>query len=891
MKQVRRLISRLRVAMFGDSRSSELADELEAHIQMQTDDHVRAGMPPEIARRTAALAFGHLESVKENCRDQRTLPLLDTFFSDLRFALRTLAHSPGFTAIAVLTLALGIGTSTAMFSVVNRVLLNPFNYPDLERMVMFQNTFSQFPSTGSSSPTEFNWWRQQTGAFQDVSAYVFGAANLTGESFPELIPTLRVSADFFRLCGANAISGRTFSAADDVPNAPRTAVLAYGFWQRHFDSDSDVIGRRIILNSNLYEVIGVMGRDLADGQISEQSMGSGDLQIRQPPDVYLPFQLDPNSTERGHYFNVIGRLKPGVSFVAANAQLQASYQEYARMWPDATQTAGASFRVQRLQDAIVGSVRNSLLILFSAVTFVLLIACANVANLLLARAANRQREFAIRVAVGAGRVRIVRQLLTESVLLSLAGGVLGVGAGYLGIRVLLGLSPGNIPRVGADGSTVALDWRVLGFALALSILTGILFGLVPALRSSPDMSTALKEDGNRTGAGLQQSKTRVVLVTAEMTLAVVLLIAAALLIRTFVAIRQVNPGFETQNVLTMRMLLAGPQFETPASMTHVLQEGVRRLRALPGVEVAATSCCVPLVDRFFMPLQIAGRSELRATSAFAVVSPGYFETFNIPAVRGRTFTDRDESGPRTIVINEALARQFWPSTDPTTDWIMFGEGARQIIGVVKDVRHALTAPPQPTIYTLSAHLDDTGLILSTPWAWLIRTRVSPHSLSPVIQRELRQASGGLSVARIRTMDEILSQATARETFFMWVLTVFGFAALLLAAVGVYGLVAYSVAQRRREIAVRLALGAECRRIRNMVVRQGLRPVAVGVVCGVAAASAVTRLLSGMLFGVPPRDPLVFLVAPTVLVVVALVAVWLPASRATRIDPIQSLRCE
>lgn len=363
---------------------------------------------------------------------------------------------------------------------------------------MFQNTYQQFPPTGSASPTEFNWWRQQTGAFQDVSAYVFGAANLTSESFPELIPTMRVSADFFRLCGANAIYGRTFSAVDDVPNAPKTAMLAYGFWQRHFGSDPQVIGRRIILNGNPYEVLGVMGRDLADGQISEQSMGSGELQIRQPPDVYLPFQLDPNSTERGHYFNVAGRLKPGVSFVAANEQLQASYEEYARTWPDITQTPGAGFRVQLLQDAIVGGVRNSLLILLAAVTFVLLMACANVANLLLARAANRQREFAIRVAVGAGRLRIVRQLLAESGLLSLAGGVLGVAVGYLGIRVLLGLSPGNIPRIGADGSNVVLDWRVLGFALALSILTGILFGLVPALRSSQaDLSTALKEDGNR----------------------------------------------------------------------------------------------------------------------------------------------------------------------------------------------------------------------------------------------------------------------------------------------------------------------------------------------------------------------------------------------------------
>jgi putative ABC transport system permease protein len=817
---------------------------------------------------------------------------MDVLLNDLKQAARLLVKTPGFSLAAIAALALGIGTSTAIFSVVNRVLLNPFGYPDPERMVMFQNTYQRYPPTGSASPTEFNWWRQQTGTFQDVSAYVFGAANLTGESFPELVPTVRVSADIFRLWSANAIYGRTFSTADDVPNAPKTAVLAYGFWQRHFGNDPQVIGRRIILNGNAHEVIGVMGRDLADGQISEQSMGSGELQIRQPPDVYLPFQLDPNSTERGHYFNVAGRLKRGVSFAAANEQLQASYQEYARTWPDVTQTPGAGFRVQLLQDAIVGGVRSSLLTLLTAVTLVLLIACANVANLLLARAANRQREFAIRAAVGAGRLRIVRQLLTESVLLSLAGGGLGVAAGFIGIRVLLGLSPGNIPRIGTDGSNVALDWRVLGFALAVSVLMGILFGLIPALRSSrADLSTALKEDGNRTGTGSRPSRTRAVLVSVEMTLAVVLLIAAALLMRTFVAIRQVNPGFDTQNVLTMRMLLAGPQFETPAGMTRVLQEGVRRLRALPGVEIAAASCCVPLVDSFFMSFQIAGRPEPQATSGFAVVSPGYFETFNIPVVRGRTFTDRDDSGPRGVVINEALARRFWPNSDPTIDQILFGEGPRQIIGVVKDVRDAVTRDPQPKIYTLSAHLDDTSLILSTPWAWLIRTRVAPYSLSSSIQSELRQASGGLPVARIRTMDEIRSQATARDTFIMLVLMVFGFASLLLAAVGVYGLVACSVAQRAREIAVRLALGAEPRQIRNMVVIQGLRPVAAGVVCGVAAAFGLTHLLSSLLFRVQPRDPVVFLIAPIVLVGVALVAVWLPATRATRIDPIHSLRWE
>jgi predicted permease len=884
------MISRLRIALFGDSRTADLADELEAHIQMQTDDNVRAGMPPEIARRTAALKFGNIESVKESCRDQRTLPPLETFFSDLRFALRMLGKNPGFTVIAVLTLALGIATNTAIFSVVNTVLLKPFAYSDPERIVMFQNTFQQGGLGGTGSPTEFNWWRQQTEAFQDVSAYsLFEVANLTGEAFPEQIQATSVSADFFRLCGANALYGRTFTAEDDLPNAPKTAVLAYAFWQRRFGGDPQVIGRRMTLNGERYEIIGVAGSNLKNGQVSEMMRGNGDITIEEPPDVYIPFQLDPNSSDHGHYFNVAGRLKPGATLAEANAQLQASYQEYARKWPDDVR-GRTGFRVQPLQDAIVGGVRNSLLILLGAVSFVLLIACVNVANLLLARATGRKREIAIRAALGAGRGRIVRQLLTESVMLSLAGGVLGVAAGYAGVRALLSLSPGNIPRIGADGSNVSLDWRVLAFTLGLSIVTGVLFGLVPALQSSrADLSSALKESGNRSGTGLRHNKTRALLVTTETALALVLLIGAGLLIRTFIAIRQVNPGFDVQNVLTMRMSLTGPQFENPASVTQVIHEGVRRISALPGVEIAATASSVPLEPIGGLTFQIAGRPEGPTSRGGALstrVSAGYFETFKIPVVRGRTFTERDESGPPVVIINETLAKQFWPNSDPSNDRMILGGAERQIIGVVGDVHvYRLNRDQQPHIYVLSS----IGLI--GPSAWVIRTRVAPMSLSSAIQNELREATGGLPVARIRTMEEILSRSTAAENFNALVLAIFGCSALLLAAIGIYGLMAYSVAQRSQEIGIRLALGAKPSHIRNMVVFQGMRPALAGVVCGLAAAFGLTRLIAGFLFGVKPWDPLVFFVVPVILVGVALVAVWLPAMRASRVDPIHALRYE
>jgi predicted permease len=837
--------------------------------------------------RRAVSKFNNIESIRESCRDERTLPLLETFSSDVRFALRMLRRNPGFTVIALLTLALGIGANTAIFSVVNTVLLKPLAYRDPARIVMFQNVFLAGRS-GSASPREFNWWRQPSQPFQDVSAYDFDVANLTGESSPEQIPTLHVSADFFKLCGANAVQGRTFTAADDLPNAPKTVVLAFAFWQRHFGGDTQVIGRRITLSGARHEIIGVAGPSLQDGQIAERSTLSGDIEIHEPPAAYIPFQIDPDSASQGHHFNVAGRLKPGVTLAEANAQLQASYSGYGRKWPDDVR-GRAGFRVQPLQDAIVDGVRNSLLILLGAVSFVLLIACANVANLLLARATGRQREIAIRAAVGAERGRIVRQLLTESLVLSLAGGVLGLAAGYACIRALLSLSPGIIPRIGLDGSNVGLDWRVFGFTLAVSILTGILFGLIPALQSSRgDLSRTLKESGHRSSAGGRHQKTRALLVTTEMALAVVLLIGAALLIRSFIAIRRVDPGFDAQNVLTMRVSLTGPEFEKPVDVRQAIHEGLRRIGELPGVEAVATTCCLPLEDRFYGVFQIAGRPE-GPTSGDATgtnwVSTDYFEVFKIPILRGRTFTEWDEIGPPVVVINQSLEKRFWPESDPLHDQIMIGgeSQARQIVGVVGDVRDdLLNREPRLNVYEPVAAREGT-------WAWVARTRERPLSLSSAIQNELREVSGGLPVARVRTMDEILSRSTAAEDFNALVLTIFGCSAMLLAAIGIYGLMAYSVAQRTQEIGIRLALGAESSHIRNMVVFQGLRPALAGVFCGLVAAFGLTRVIASFLFGVKPWDAFVFFVVPVIVAGVALVAVWLPAMRASRVDPIDALR--
>ena len=820
---------------------------------------------------------------------------MDTFFRDLKHSARMFLLAPGFTIAAVAALALGIASSTAIFSVVNTVLLKPFAYPEPNRIVMFEHTFHKAFRTGTASPAEFNWWRQQARTFQDVSAYTFDVVNLTGDLLAEQVQATRVSTSFFRLCGASALYGRTFTSDDDLPKAPKTVVLAHSFWVQRFAGDPHVVGRRITLGGETHEIIGVARPELENGQIAEQSLGSGDIAVNAPPDVYVPFQLDPNSVQLGHYFNVAGRLKPGVTLAEANTELKAGYPEYARRTGDFAE--GMSFGVQPLQDVIVGGVRKSLLVLLGAVGMVLLIACANVANLLLARATGRRREIAIRAAVGAGRGRIVRQLLTESTLLSLTGGALGVAAGYAGIRAILNLIPGGMPRIGAGGSNVTMDARVLGFTLALSILTGLLFGLVPALQASrADLNTALKESGSRGGTGLGPNRTRSLLVMVETALAVVLLIGSALLIRTFVAIRQVDPGFDARNVLTMRMSLADPKLDKPEIVTEVIHEGLRRVRALPGVEVAAATCCVPLEDRFRLTFQIAGRPEgpnAGAVAGFAMVSPGYFETFKIPLVQGRFFAQQDERGPRVVIINQTLAKQFWPHGDPLRDQIVIGhEAPLQIIGVVGDVRDdALNRNPRPILYELSAQMSSTGLMSTDPWAWVVRTRVAPLTLSSAIQNELREASGGLPVASVRTMEETLARSTSAQNFNALVLTIFGCSALLLASIGIYGLIAYSVAGRTLEIGIRLALGAESSSIRNMVVLQGLRPALAGVVCGLACASGLTRLIAGFLFGVEPWDPLVFLAVPFLLGAVALTAVWLPALRASRVEPVQALRCD
>ncbi len=823
---------------------------------------------------------------------------------DLKQSLRVLLQSPAFTLAALAALALGIGANTAVFSVVNTVLLSPLNAPDADRMVQFMIDYPTITSPGGS-PHQFYFWRQQTAAFQDVSALRLELLNLTGSGEPQQVPAARVSAEFFRLFDASLVNGRVFNVDEDRPGGPHVAVLSYGLWTSRFGRNPGIVGHTLSLSGQLYTVVGILRSEFNSEQFD------------QPPEVWIPYQMDPNSTDGDCYCRIVARLKPGVTLATANTQLKVLATAYYRQFPSRSGSR-FGFSVRPLKDAMVGDVRPLLTILAGAVVFVLLIACTNVASLLLVRASGRQREIAVRAALGAGRRRLIRQLLTESVILSLLGGALGLVIGLAGIRAILRSYPSNpllaplnmvnIPRIGQYGSAITLDWRILAFTFLISLITGVLFGLVPALTASRvDLMTTLKESSGRSGTGLRQNRTRSLLVIGEIALALILLIGAALLIRSSIELQAVNPGFDSHNVLIMQMSLAGTRFEKTSEIDRLVRDGVQSIHALPGVTAAAISCCVPLEtvwQNFFI---IAGRplnGGFHGISGWTFVSPEYFDVFRIPVLRGRAFTERDDAAaPGVVIINETMARMFWPKGEPLKDRLLLGRGmrpeydkdpVRQIVGIVGDVRAVgLNKEPRPEIYLPAAQLPDGINALNLrllPVAWIVRTAVDPHSLRSAIEEQLRKGAGQ-PVARVRSMDEVTAQSTARAQLNTLLMTIFGCSALLLAAIGIYGLIAYSVQQRTQEIGIRLALGAEASNVRNMVIVQGMRLTVIGVVIGIAASFGFTRLIASFLYGVKPWDPFVFASVPVALGVIALLAVYLPARRATRVDPIVALRYE
>src|SRR3954469_3947634 len=819
----------------------------------------------------------------------------DNFIRDFTHSLRMFAKSPAFTLAAVAALTLGIGVNTAIFSVVNAVLLRPVSFPDPDRLVVFMNMSPQGQGGPAASPAKFQHYRAQSDVVQDVAAYRTGVVNYTGGSMPEQLRSAQVSSDFFRLFGAPVVLGRPFSADEDLPDRAKVVVLSSRFWSTRFNSDPNIVGRSISLSADTYTIVGVLG------EFHFEDFGPA-------PQVWVPFQLDPYTKDQGHYFQTAGRLKPGVTLEQAQARVKLWSTSYREKFPNAL-GPNQTFSALPVREVLVRNVKTLLLVMAGAVSFVLLIACANVANLLLARATGRRREIAIRAAIGGSRWRIIRQLLTESIVLSAAGGILGLLFGVIGIRALLAVSTAGLPRVGQNGADVGLDWHVVAFTVLVSLATGILFGLIPALQSSKtDLTTTLKESSGRSGTGFRQNKARSVLVVVEVALALILLIGSALLIRTAVALGHVDPGFDANHVLTMRMSLTGPRYLKSEGVEQAIRDAVERVKAIPGVVNASATCCVPLQGGYGLPFTVIGRplndGPFHGGGSWTTVSPGYFDVFKIPLKSGRQFTDRDNhAAPGVVIINEAMARQFWPKGDPLKDRLVIGravmrefkdEPDRQIVGIVGDT-HAggLNEDPNPTMYIPQAQVPDAANALNvnlTPVAWVIRTQGEPHSVATAVQELLRQATG-LPVTDVRTMSEVVSLSTSRERFNMWLMTVFGASALLLAAIGIYGLMAYSVEQRTQEIGIRLALGAQVSHVKNMVVLQGMKLAVVGVVIGMGVSFYLARGISSFLFGVTARDPLVFGGVPLVLTLVALFAVWFPARRASRVDPIVALRYE
>ncbi len=872
--RVRRLLLKL-------ARRRTLQRDIEAELAFHREMAEAGGNP---------LPLGNIPLIQEASAEQWRFMLLEDFWRDTVHGARALLRTPTLTFVAILSLALGMGAATAIFSVVNAVILKPLPLPDPDRLMVVVNTGmgprgERFFGT-AASPARFALWRTRSDVLQDVSAFMRRDMNFSYGSTVELVSALQTSKDFLHCMGTPILQGRTFTQEEDSPGGARVTLLSEGFWSKRLMRDPAILGKTISLSGDPYKVIGIMARN------------PGLDEFGPTPDVIVPLQLDPASKDQGSFFTVVARLKPQVSLEQAKATLQAT--------PSAFPQLGSSVIPYR-EAMSLGNTRSTLWVLFAAVGFVLLIACANVANLLLVRAVGRGHEIAIRMAIGSGRGRMIRQLLTESLFLSFVGGGLGVLLGYFGIHALLAVNTANLPRVGVNGSAVAIDWRVAVFALGLTLLTGIIFGLFPALSALRQGAGSMFSDLSGRAKRGRRGKARSALVVAEVALAAVLLVGAGLLIRTFVALYAVNPGFETSHVLTFGMLMSGAKYSESSGIRDTVQSVLPRLRAIPGIAAASAACCTPMGAGFTLPFEIESKPNTfgrRSAGGWISVSPGYFDVLRIPLTRGRVFEETDDASSTPVaLINETAARLFWNGTDPIHDRVTIGHGStrefldeppRRIVGIVADVHDvSLNGPPRPNVYVPQAQIPDSiqaRTLQMFPMIWMVRTESDLGASAAAIEAELRGATG-LPISAMRSMEDLVSLSTGRQRFNMLLMTVFGGIALLLSASGVYGLIAYTVARRTHEFGIRLALGAENAEIRNTIVRYGMLLTLLGLSIGLVTAWALANSIESLLFGVAPRDFAVFLAVPLVLIPAALLAVWLPALRIRRIDPIETLRYE
>jgi predicted permease len=882
-----KLRTRIRALLYKSETERELDEELRYHIEQQTEQNIRLGMNPEEARYAARKAFGGVEQAKERSRDARGVRWLEDLWRDLRYGARMLAKNPGFTLVAALTLALGIGANTAIFSVVNGVLLRPLPYKDPQRLV---TVFAprRMDQEFLISSGGFTVLRHQNQVFEQVAAFLpmLDSSSITGDGEPEYLGGVTVSANLFTLLGVEARYGRTFLPEEEKPGANRVVVISHGLWRRRFGSDHKIIGRTISLNHEPYTVIGVMppGFQFPPGGTSN---GWLPLEI----DIYIPLALTPEEiNNQGKALPVIARLKSQVGIEQAQAEMTGVAARIKRQYPDTNRDE--SIRLAPYHQQMVGRVRLALLVLLGAVGFVLLIACANVANLLLARAAGRRKEMAVRVALGAGRRRVIRQLLTESVLLAVLSGSLAMLVAFWGVSLLQTIIPENLPR--AD--EIGIDGRVFGFTLLISLGAGILFGLIPALQASKvNLSDALK-DGGRSSGGSGHNRLRNLLVVSEVALALALLIGAGLMSRSFIRLMSVDPGLDPRNVLTADIRLSRSKYSRPQQAVF-FQQLLERLRAVPGIQAAGVVYPMPLSGMeenvaFDIEGQPPPAPGDQRTAGPRGVGPGYFKAQGIQILKGRVFTEIDGGDtPPVVVINEALARRYWPDQDPIGRRISFDSRNgqpiwRQIVGVVKGVRHmALSEEPRSEFYTPFTQYPLAFMTL------VARTDGDPLNFVAAVRGQVQVVDKDQPISNVRTMEERLASAVSQRRFNLILLSIFAGLALSLAAIGIYGVMSYLVAQRAHEIGVRMALGAQTGDVLKLVIRQGMGLALTGVSIGLIIAFGLTRLLRNLLFGVSVTDPLTYFVIALLLATVALLACYLPARRATKIDPLVALRCD
>ena len=807
---------------------------------------------------------------------------------DLAYGFRMLMKNPRFTCVAVLSLAIGIGANTAIFSVTNALLLRPLPYKDADRLVILWN---RSPGLNVEqdwfSPGQYLDIKAENQVFDNVAATIDSSFNLTGQGTPQRVEGARVSSSLFAVLGAQPLMGRVFTADEDEQGKPTTAILSYGFWQRHFAGDPNVLGKTLLLNSNTVEIVGVMPRDFL---LNKEVMPTVNKISNAEMLLSLPMGWGKRTTRTNEDYNIFGRLKAGATPEQAQADVDrivaSMKQQYPENYPPGS---GFMISVVPLIQQVVGEVRRPLLILLGAVGFVLLIACANVANLQLARSTGRQKEIAIRAAVGAGRRRIIRQLLTESVLLSLVGGAMGLVLAIVGLRLLLRLGPDTLPRL----NEIGIDARVLGFTFLVSCLTGILFGIMPAFRASRvDLNGVLKEGGRTSNASSHRA--RDVFVVVEVALSLVLLIGAGLLVRSYGQIQGASPGFNPKNVLSFRLSLPNSKYKGPA-VTNFYKQLTEKIKAIPGVDSVGTSYSLPMssVALAWGPITIEGYVPKNSAdfimSNERFVSPGYFSAMGVPLVKGRLFDERDvKDAQQSVIVNENLANRFWPNQDPIGKRLERGDSEpwRTVVGVVRDTKEfSVDNEPPISIYHPHEQFPIGTMFL------VVRSSTDAASLSSSITTELRSLDPELPAFEFKTMDQRLSDALTRRRFSTTLLGVFATVALVLAAIGIYGVMAYSVTQRTQEIGIRMALGAQPRKIMMLVMRHSFILVVLGVVFGIGGALALTRVMSSLLYGVSATDALTYLTPPLILGVVALLASYFPARRASRVDPTIALRSE